>query len=81
MSTNTRAASLVPPARRLAPSVQSGNRLAVRVHGPRARLLRKIGGFLLSILREAVLMDARLRERREHDRVEFHRAGGNIHYF
>lgn len=81
MSTNTRTASLVPASRRLSALVKSGNRLAVRVQGPRARLLRKIGAFLLSILREAVLMDARLRERRERDRVEFHRAGGNIRYF
>jgi hypothetical protein len=26
-------------------------------------------------------MDARLRERREHDRAEFHRLGGNIRHF
>jgi hypothetical protein len=81
MSTNTRTASLVPAGRRLSPLVESGNRLAARVKGPRAGLLRKIGASLLSILREAVLMDARLRERREHDRVEFHRAGGYIRYF
>lgn len=81
MSTNTRTASLVPAGRRLSAPVQSGNRLAARVQGPCAGLLRKIGAFLLSILREAVLMDARLRERREHDRVEFQRAGGNIRYF
>ena len=81
MSTNTRTASLVPSVRRLAPPVQSGSRLAAHIQGPRAGLLRKIGSFMFSILREAVLMDARLRERREHDRVEFHRAGGNIRYF
>lgn len=81
MSTNTHSASLRPASRRLAAPVQSVNCLASRVQGPRARLLRKIGASLLSILREAVLMDARLRERREHDRVEFHRAGGNIRYF
>ena len=81
MSTNTRTASLVPAGRRLSAPVQSGSRLAAHIQGSRARLLWKIGASLLSILREAVLMDARLRERREHDRVEFHRAGGNIRYF
>lgn len=81
MSTNTRTASLFPAGRRLAAPVQSVFRLASRVQGPSAGLLRKVGASLVSILREAVLMDARLRERREHDRVEFHRAGGNIHYF
>lgn len=81
MSTNSRTAPPVPAGRRLAAPIRSRSRLASRVQGLHATLLRKIGVSLLSILREAALMDARLRERREHDRAELHRLGGGIRYF